>query len=85
MQLYIMDKEALVQAEAVFSAKESLTLITNQYEAGLIDYLNVATAQTSVLSNERNSISLLGSQLTASVRLIAAIGGGWDIDQLIEH
>lgn len=85
VQLYIMDKEALVQTEAVFSAKESLTLITNQYEAGLIDYLNVATAQTSALTNERNRISLLGSQLTASVKLIAAIGGGWDIDQLIEH
>lgn len=85
IQLHIMDQEALVQTEAVLSAKESLTLISNQYQAGLIDYLNVATAQTSALNSERTSISLLGSQLTASVKLIAALGGGWDINQLIEN
>lgn len=82
VQLYVMDKESVVQNEAVLSAKESLQLITNQYEAGMIDYLNVATAQSSALSTERNSISLLGNQLTASVKLIAAIGGGWSINDL---
>lgn len=85
VQLYFMDKESLVQAEAVASAKESLQLISNQYEAGMIDYLNVASAQTSALSTERNNISLLGNQLTASVKLMAAVGGGWDSKKLMEQ
>lgn len=82
IQLAVLQQESIVQQEAVDSAKESLTLITNQYEAGLIDYLNVATAQTSALSSERTQITLLGNQLTSSVKLIAAIGGGWTAVEL---
>lgn len=82
VQLYIFDQEFVVQMEAADSAKESLELITNQYEAGMIDYLNVATAQYSALNAERSTITLLGNQLTASVQLIAAIGGGWDKSNL---
>lgn len=85
VQLYFMDQESVVQAEAVTSAKESLQLINNQYEAGMIDYLNVASAQTSALSTERNNITLLGSRLTASVKLMAAVGGGWNSTKLSEE
>lgn len=84
VQLYIMEQEAVVQKEATDSAKESLQLITNQYEAGMIDYLNVATAQYSALNTERTGITLLGNQLTASVKLIAAIGGGWSSSDLTQ-
>ena len=79
-----MEQEAVVQKEATDSAKESLQLITNQYEAGMIDYLNVATAQYSALNTERTGITLLGNQLTASVKLIAAIGGGWSSSDLTQ-
>ncbi|AWM80053.1 RND transporter [Gammaproteobacteria bacterium ESL0073] len=82
IQLSTLQQEAVVQQEAVDSAKESLRLITNQYEAGLIDYLNVASTQTSALTTERTQITLLGNQLTTSVKLIAAIGGGWTTAEL---
>lgn len=85
VQLSVMDQEAIVQKEATESSQESLQLIANQYEAGLIDYLNVASAQTSALSAQRTEISLLGNQLTASVKLIVAIGGGWDKSKLIKE
>ncbi|MFD1260337.1 efflux transporter outer membrane subunit [Entomomonas asaccharolytica] len=85
VQLYIMEQESVVQKEATDSAKESLQLITNQYEAGMIDYLNVASAQYSALNTERTGITLLGNQLTASVQLIAAIGGGWTTKDLTKE
>lgn len=85
VQLAVMGQEAVVQKEATDSAKESLQLITNQYEAGLINYLNVASAQTSALSAQRTEISLLGNQLTASVKLIVAIGGGWEDSELTKE
>lgn len=82
VQLATLQQESVVQKEAVDSAKESLRLITNQYEAGLIDYLNVASTQTSALTTERTQITLLGDQLTTSIKLIAAIGGGWTVAEL---
>lgn len=77
-QIRVMQEEQVVQQRALDAARESLKLTTNQYESGLIDYLSLATIQTSTLSNERTALSLLGSQLAASVNLIAALGGGWD-------
>jgi outer membrane protein TolC len=37
----------------------------------------VVNVQATALDNERNNLTLLGSRLTASVQLIAALGGGW--------
>jgi outer membrane protein TolC len=34
--------------------------------------------QTSALSSERTRLTLQGNRLTASVQLVAALGGGWD-------
>ena len=81
-QLRVMEEEQAVQQRALDAARESLRLTTNQFESGLIDYLSVVTVQTSALSNERTALSLLGNRLTASVNLIAALGGGWHADAL---
>lgn len=82
VQLRVLAEEAVVQREALEAAQESLRLIQNQYRAGTVDYLSVATVQTTALNNERTNLALLGDRLTASVQLIAALGGGWDIEQL---
>lgn len=82
VQLRVLAAEAVVQRQALEAAQESLRLIENQYRAGMIDYLNVATVQTSALNNERTYLALLGDQLAASVQLIAALGGGWEESQL---
>ncbi len=82
VQLRVLDEEAVVQQEALDAARESLRLIENQYRAGVVDFLSVATLQTNALNTERTRLLLLGDQLTASVRLIAALGGGWSTAEL---
>ena len=49
-----------------------------------MDYNSVVNVQATALNNERTALTLLGSRLTASVQLIAALGGGWDVQQLEE-
>ena len=73
-----------MQAQALEAARESLRLIDNQYRAGTVDYNSVVNVQATALNNERTALTLLGSRLTASVQLIAALGGGWDVQQLEE-
>ena len=77
VQLRVLEQESGVQQEALDAARESLRLRENQYKAGTVDYNSVVSVQTAALSNERSNLTLLGSRLTASVQLIAALGGGW--------
>ncbi|MBM3111266.1 efflux transporter outer membrane subunit [Pseudomonas sp. P66] len=79
VQLDVYEDEAAVRGEALDAARESLRLTSNQYKAGLIAYLDVVNVQTTALSNERSVLTLLQSRLVASVQLIAALGGGWDV------
>jgi NodT family efflux transporter outer membrane factor (OMF) lipoprotein len=80
--LRILAEEARIQDEAVKSARESVSLTTNQYKAGIVSFLNVAIVQTSQLNNERTAVGLLGQRLAAAVALIKALGGGWDASEL---
>ena len=54
----------------------------NRYTGGLVTYLDVVTAQQSLLSNQREAAQIQGSQLVASVMLVKALGGGWDARSL---
>jgi len=67
---------------AVKLAQQSVAVITNQYKAGTVTYLNVITAQTAALSNERTAIAILGSRMADTVLLIEALGGGWNAADL---
>lgn len=78
VQLSVLERESQVQQQAVDAARESLRLVLNQYKAGTVEFTDVVSVQTTALSNERNQLTLQGSRLTASVQLIAALGGGWD-------
>jgi NodT family efflux transporter outer membrane factor (OMF) lipoprotein len=82
VQMRVFEQEEAVQRLAVESAQESLRLARNQYDQGLIDYLSVAVLETTALNNERTYITLTGNRLSASVRLIAALGGGWSAEDL---
>ena len=77
VQLRVLEQERAVQQQALEAARESLRLILNQYRAGTVDFNSVVSVQASALNNERTRLSLLGSRLSASVQLIAALGGGW--------
>jgi NodT family efflux transporter outer membrane factor (OMF) lipoprotein len=75
--LRVLADEANYQREAVRSARESLELTTNQYKAGTVSYLNVISAQTTLLGNQQSELNLRSRQLVASAVLIRALGGGW--------
>jgi NodT family efflux transporter outer membrane factor (OMF) lipoprotein len=79
--LRVLADEAGYQREAVRAAREALDLTTNQYKAGTVSYLNVITAQTTLLSNQQSELNLRSRQLVASAVLIRALGGGWQPEQ----
>ena len=80
--LRILENETQQQQQAVASAQESLQLFTNRYKGGVDTYLQVITAQTIELANERNAIDILRRRLDASVLLVKALGGGWNVSSL---
>ncbi len=80
--LRILEREAQQQKHAVESAQESLQLFNNRYKGGVDTYLQVITAQTIALSNQRNDVDILRRRMDASVLLIKALGGGWNVSSL---
>lgn len=80
--LRILEQESAKQQEATAAAENSLQLSLNRYKGGLVTYLEVITAQSTSLSNERTEVDLLRRRMEASVQLIKALGGGWDTSKL---
>jgi NodT family efflux transporter outer membrane factor (OMF) lipoprotein len=80
--LRIYQQEAVSQQAAVLAARRSTQISTNRYKGGTTNYLEVLTAQTVQLSNERTAADLTTRQFASSVQLIRALGGGWDTSQL---
>jgi NodT family efflux transporter outer membrane factor (OMF) lipoprotein len=78
----ILSQQILKQEQAERSAEEALKLETARYETGVDPYLDVVTAQTTLLNSQQTLASLHVQQMTASVQLIEALGGGWDRSQL---
>jgi NodT family efflux transporter outer membrane factor (OMF) lipoprotein len=78
----ILSKQILQQQAAVDSARKFLELETGRYDTGIDPYVDVVTAQTTLLSDQQSLTSLHTQQMTASVQLIEALGGGWDASQL---
>ena len=81
-ELRILAEEAEITDRAVTAAQQSLEISTVQYRGGLANYLQVITAQTAALQNQRTAVDLLTRRMVASVSLIQALGGGWDASQL---
>ena len=80
--LRILSQEIQQQDLAIGSSQRYVNLATDRYKLGLDPYLDVITAQTSLFSNQQTGVTLRLQQLTASVQLIEALGGGWDSSQL---
>jgi outer membrane protein TolC len=66
------------QSAALAAARHTLEIANNRYKAGVVTYLEVATAQSAALQNERLFVQLEGQRLNAEVGLIKAVGGGWE-------
>lgn len=81
--LRILSRTIEQQDAAVRSAERNLKEATARYKAGLDPYLNVINAQTLLLNSQQAAISFRVQQMVASVRLIEALGGGWDSSQIL--
>jgi len=78
----ILEQEVKQENLAVESAKRTLGIATERYKLGLDPYLNVITAQVSLLTNQQVAMNLSITQMTSSVQLLEALGGGWDLSEL---
>jgi NodT family efflux transporter outer membrane factor (OMF) lipoprotein len=80
--LRILEEEAKTEDAAVAAAEHSLALSTNRYRGGVATYLEVITAQSAALSDERTAVEISGRRMMDSVLLIKALGGGWNVANL---
>ena len=70
--------------EAIEDARRYLNIATARYQTGLDPYLDVMTAQLTLLSNQQTQVTLRVSEMTAAVELVQALGGGWNASELPE-
>jgi outer membrane protein, multidrug efflux system len=80
--LEVLDSAKQSQADAVASAQRQLDIATSRYVGGLVNYLDVVSAQQNLLSNEQEAAIIQGQRLVTSVLLVKALGGGWDAASL---
>ena len=80
--LRVLQQEAENQHQATMAAQSAEQIFNNRYVGGLDTYLQVVIAQTAALNNERNDIDIMRRQMDASVLLIKALGGGWNVTDL---
>jgi outer membrane protein, multidrug efflux system len=75
--LRILSGEAQSEMDAVTDAKRAEEIAMNRYKTGLVGYLDVLVAQTTLLANERTAAQISGQRMVATVVLVKALGGGW--------
>jgi NodT family efflux transporter outer membrane factor (OMF) lipoprotein len=80
--LRLLEEESRTEDAAVAAARHSLELSTNRYKGGVATYLEVITAQTTALTDQRTAVEIGGRRMLASVSLIRALGGGWNAANL---
>ncbi|HEV3141841.1 MAG TPA: efflux transporter outer membrane subunit [Vicinamibacterales bacterium] len=80
--LRVLEEEARVQDRAVAASERSLTLANNRYRGGVTSYLEVLTAQSAALANERAAVNILTRRMNATVLLLKGLGGGWSVASL---
>jgi multidrug efflux system outer membrane protein len=80
--LALLDQAAKTQQKAVADSRRALDIANDRYVGGVTTYLDVITAQSTLLNNERLATQLLGQQMVTSVYLVKALGGGWDASEI---
>ena len=80
--LRILENEATVEQNAVAAAQHSYDISNQRYKGGVTNYLEVLTAESTLLQNQRTAVDLQTRQFVASVGLVRSLGGGWDASQL---
>jgi outer membrane protein, multidrug efflux system len=80
--LTVLDQAYQSQQLAVNASRRTLDIATSRYTGGLVNYLDVVSAQQNLLTNEQQLAILQGQKLVTSVLLVKALGGGWDASSL---
>jgi NodT family efflux transporter outer membrane factor (OMF) lipoprotein len=80
--LRILQEESGAETSAVKAAQQSLDIAMNEYKAGTEDYLTVITAQATALNDQVNQVNLRTREMSTSVLLVEALGGGWDTSRM---
>jgi NodT family efflux transporter outer membrane factor (OMF) lipoprotein len=80
--LRILTTQIQQQDTAVAAAQHYLDLANERYKLGIDPYLDVITAETTLLTNQQSAVNLRGQQMVASVLLIEYLGGGWSRSSL---
>ena len=80
--LRILEQESGAEQKAVDSAQHSFDISSQRYKGGVTSYLEVLTAEATLIQNQRTAIDLQTRQFVDSVALIRSLGGGWDTSQL---
>jgi NodT family efflux transporter outer membrane factor (OMF) lipoprotein len=80
--LRILAQESDVETKAVASAQHSFDISNQRYKGGVTSYLEVLTAETTLLQDQVTEINIRSRQFASSVGLIRSLGGGWDTTQL---
>jgi NodT family efflux transporter outer membrane factor (OMF) lipoprotein len=80
--LRVLARESVAEQAAVASARHSFDISSQRYKGGVTSYLEVLTAEQTLLQNEQTAVGLQTRQFVASVGLIRSLGGGWDATQL---
>ena len=76
-----LEREQQLQTDAVAAAQRALDVVSNQYRAGTVGYLNVLSAQTTVLSAQRNLIEVHSRRLAAVNMLLKNVAGRWAVER----
>jgi outer membrane protein TolC len=76
--LDLLAQEAEKRQQALDAARDAERLALNQYQAGLVDFTTVASAQITRFQAEIATLQVSGRRYTASALLVKALGGGWD-------
>jgi NodT family efflux transporter outer membrane factor (OMF) lipoprotein len=80
--LRILEQESSAEANAVAAAQHSFDLSNQRYKGGVTSYLEVLTAEATLLQDQRTAIDIESRRFAASVGLVRSLGGGWDATQL---
>jgi NodT family efflux transporter outer membrane factor (OMF) lipoprotein len=75
--LRALEEQAAAYDKAVQSAQRTVDLSTSRYREGLVAYIDVITAASALLANERTAAQILEQRLLTTIQLIQALGGGW--------
>jgi len=77
--LEILGRQGALLKQAVTSAEEALKISESRYRHGRVSFLEVVDSYRTVLRTRRALVRLQGDQFTASVLLVKALGGGWEV------